>query len=37
MVAEELGGFELCGPGPVPVNDGGLAFGQAMIALAQTG
>ena len=35
MVAEDLGDFEICGPGPVPVNDGGLAFGQAMVALAQ--
>lgn len=36
MVAEELREFELCGPGPVPINDGGLAFGQAVIALAQS-
>ncbi len=37
FVAAELQGFELCGPGPVPVNDGGLAFGQALVALAQAG
>ncbi len=30
MVAEELREFELCGPGPVPINDGGLAFGQKL-------
>lgn len=35
MMAEQLRDFDLCGPGPVPVNDGGIAFGQAMVALAQ--
>ncbi|WP_082176447.1 carbamoyltransferase HypF [Pseudaestuariivita atlantica] len=34
---ERLSDFEICGPGPVPVNDGGLAFGQALVALAQSG
>lgn len=36
MVAEHLHNFELCGPGQVPVNDGGIAFGQSLVALAQT-
>lgn len=36
MVTAELHEFALCGPGPVPVNDGGLAFGQALVALAQS-
>ena len=36
MVMAELTGFDLCGPGPIPVNDGGLAFGQTLVALAQT-
>ena len=36
MVAEHLHNFELCGPGRVPVNDGGIAFGQSLVALAQT-
>ena len=37
MVVEALSDFSLCGPGPVPVNDGGLAFGQALVALANVG
>ena len=36
MVSEKLTDFCLCGPGQVPVNDGGLAFGQALIGLAQS-
>ena len=36
MVAKHLRDFELCGPGQVPVNDGGIAFGQSLVALAQT-
>ena len=36
MVAKHLHDFELCGPGQVPVNDGGIAFGQSLVALAQT-
>ena len=30
----ELRDFRICGPGQVPANDGGLAFGQALVALA---
>lgn len=36
LVTAELSDFILCGPGPVPVNDGGLAFGQALIALSRS-
>ena len=35
MMTEQLAGFRLCLPGDVPANDGGLAFGQALVALAQ--
>ncbi|MCB1391565.1 MAG: carbamoyltransferase HypF, partial [Rhodobacteraceae bacterium] len=30
-----LDGYDLCLPGEVPANDGGLAFGQALVALAR--
>ena len=32
---EELSDFRIAGPGNVPANDGGLAFGQAHVALAR--
>ena len=32
---EALDGYDLCLPGEVPANDGGLAFGQALVALAR--
>ena len=35
MMTEQLAGFRLCLPGDVPANDGGLAFGQALVALAR--
>lgn len=35
MVMEALPDLRLCGPGMVPANDGGLAFGQALVALAR--
>ena len=35
MMTEQLAGFRLCLPGEVPANDGGLAFGQALVALAR--
>ncbi|MDU8945455.1 carbamoyltransferase HypF [Ovoidimarina sediminis] len=35
MMISRLDGFRICGPGAVPANDGGLAFGQALVALAQ--
>ncbi|MEM9474539.1 MAG: carbamoyltransferase HypF [Pseudomonadota bacterium] len=34
-ISERLSDFRICGPGEVPANDGGLAFGQALVALAQ--
>ncbi len=34
-VSERLKGLRICGPGLVPANDGGLAFGQALVALAR--
>lgn len=34
-VADLLAGHDLCLPGEVPANDGGLAFGQALVALAR--
>ncbi|MDJ0824897.1 MAG: carbamoyltransferase HypF [Rhodobacter sp.] len=34
-VSERLKGLRVCGPGLVPANDGGLAFGQALVALAR--
>ncbi len=35
LVTQELSGMRLCGPGQVPPNDGGLAFGQSLVALAR--
>ena len=37
MTVEALAGYRLCLPGDVPANDGGLAYGQALVALAQSG
>ncbi|MDJ0630457.1 MAG: carbamoyltransferase HypF [Rhodobacter sp.] len=34
-VTSRLSGMRICGPGLVPANDGGLAFGQTLVALAQ--
>ncbi|MDX8355484.1 carbamoyltransferase HypF [Cognatiyoonia sp. IB215182] len=34
-VIDELPDMQICGPGQVPANDGGLAFGQALVALAR--
>lgn len=34
-VANRLSAYDLCLPGAVPANDGGLAYGQALVALAQ--
>ncbi|EPX76309.1 [NiFe] hydrogenase metallocenter assembly protein HypF [Salipiger mucosus DSM 16094] len=34
-VCEQLEGFELCLPREAPANDGGLAYGQALVALAR--
>ncbi|PWJ21856.1 carbamoyltransferase HypF [Jannaschia seohaensis] len=34
-VTARLDGLRLCPPGEVPANDGGLAFGQALVALAR--
>ncbi|WP_413720814.1 carbamoyltransferase HypF [Silicimonas sp. MF1-12-2] len=34
-VASRLRGLRVAGPGLVPANDGGLAFGQALVALAR--
>jgi len=34
-LAVRLPGAALCGPGQVPANDGGLAYGQALVALAR--
>ncbi len=35
MVHDRLSDFRICGPGEVPANDGGLAYGQALVALAR--
>ena len=35
MVTERLADLRVCAPGEVPTNDGGLAFGQALVALAR--
>ncbi|MEM9248204.1 MAG: carbamoyltransferase HypF [Pseudomonadota bacterium] len=35
QVADQLSDLRLCLPGQVPANDGGLAFGQTLVALAQ--
>ncbi len=34
-IAENLSDMTLCLPGAVPANDGGLAFGQALVALSR--
>jgi hydrogenase maturation protein HypF len=34
-VADALDGLRICPPGQVPCNDGGLAYGQVLVALAQ--
>lgn len=34
LTAKALPGFELCIPRAIPANDGGLAFGQALVAIA---
>ena len=35
QVAEALSDFRICAPGHAPANDGGLAYGQALVALAR--
>ena len=35
LVVAQLSGLRICGPGMVPPNDGGLAFGQTLVALAR--
>lgn len=35
LTARALSGFDLCIPRHIPANDGGLAFGQALVAIAR--